>query len=383
MDWNLYSRNPDGTRQGEIDDFSAAKFTPVWCDAGAWSATLSGSSPQVAYMAQPGAGIIACRDDKPIVSGVVTGMDRVKNKDEDTITFSGFTDEVWLKRRNVSPSPSESSGYTVQPSDDRSGVCSTVLAQYVNVNAGPSAIVPRRVPGFTIGTDLGIGSIVSGSGRWQNLLAFLQPLAVSGGIGFRVVQAGNNLEFQTYAPTDRSKSVKFSMDLGNLAGVQYSIAAPDGNYQYVGGTGTGQSRVIKEYSDTDSIAAGWGRIEGDFVDRSDTADATQLQQAGTDALTQNTEQMALAITPLETRDLKFGEHYFLGDTVTAVLQDGVPNVYGDTGVVVDILRSVTINLGKDDVSVTPAIGTPGRADVLRIFKALKNFRRRLNQLERQ
>jgi hypothetical protein len=384
MDWNLYSRNPDGTRQGEIDDWTAGKFTPLWCDVGSWSLTLNANSPQVAYMAQPGAGVILCRDDTPLVSGVVTDMERVQNKDENTITFSGFTDEVWLKRRNVVPSPSESSGYTVQASDDRTGVCSTVLAQYVNVNAGPGAIAPRQVPGLTIGTDLGIGANVSGSGRWQtNLLTFMQPLAVSGGIGFRIVQVGNNLEFQTYLPTDRSKTVKFSKALGNLAGVQYSITAPDGNYVYVGGSGTGTSRVIKEYSDADSIAAGWGRIEGEFVDRNDTADTTQLQQAGTDALTQNTEQMSLAITPLETKTLKFGQDYFLGDTVSVTLQDGIPNVYGTDGVIVDILRSVTINLAADDVSVTPAIGTPGRADVLRIFKSLKNFRRRLNQLERQ
>lgn len=384
MGWNLYVRSFEGYRLGEIDDYVEATLTPVYRDVGTWSVKLNINSPMVAYLVRPGAGLVACRNDVPLVSGPQRGMSVVKNKDEQSITFTGVTDETWLNDRLVSPSPGESSGpYSVQATDNRSGVASTVLSQYVNVNAGPGAIPTRRVTGLAIGTDPVVGGLVSGSGRWDtSLLTFLQPMAESGGIGFRIVQVGHTLEFQPYLPVDRSGTVKFSAELGNLAGVSYSVTAPKENYVYVGGTGTGATRLINEYSDNGSITAGWGRIEGEFIDRSDTSDATQLKQAGTDALSQNTEQMSLSITPIETEQQKFGAHYFLGDKVCVQLQESIPGPYGETGSIIDILRSVTINLTPNDVSVTPAIGTPARGDLLRIFTTLRRFRNRLNQLER-
>lgn len=382
--WNLYARNRDGTRAGEIDHFNEAEFTPVFCDVGSWTLKLPATASILEKLAQPGAGVIACRDDKALVSGPQRGFRRLRDAKNDYVEFKGYTDEVWLKNRTVSPSPTESSPpYSLQATDDRSGVASTVLSQYVNVNAGPGAVAPRRVSGLTIGTDPVTGATVSGSARWEhNLLAFLQPLATSGGIGFRVVQVGSNLQFQPYAITNRAATVKFSHAMGNLASVDYSVTAPDGNYYYVGGTGTGASRTIKEFSDNTSIAE-WGRIEGEFVDRRDTSDATQLTQAGTEALANTTERLSLALTPLETDYQKFGVHYFLGDQVTVKLEDALPTVYGESGLIVDVLRSVSIKLTPDDVSVTPTIGTPGRSDMLRIFQTLKRAVKRLNQLERQ
>lgn len=382
--WNLYARNPDGTKAGEIDHFNEAELTPVFCDVGSWTLKLPATAAILQDLAQPGAGLIACRDDLPLVSGPQRGWRRVKNATEDYVEFKGYTDEVWLKNRTVSPSPTEAfPPYTVQGTDNRTGVASTVISQYVNANAGPGAITSREVPGLTIGPDPGAGASVSGSARWElSLLAFIQPLATSGGIGFRVVQVGNTLQFQPYAITDRSDAVKFSHAMGNLASLDYSVTAPDGNYYYVGGNGTGTGRTIKEYSDNDSIAS-WGRIEGEFVDRRDTSDATQLQQAGTEALSNSTERLSLAITPLETDYQKFGVHYFLGDQVTVKLEDTLPTVYGESGLIVDVLRSVTIKLTPDEVSVTPVIGTPGRSDLLRIFRTLKSAVKRLNQLERQ
>lgn len=384
MVWNLYARNPDGTKAGEIDHYNEAELTPVFNDVGTWRLKLPATASILQDLAQPGAGMIACRDDVPLVSGPQRGWRRVKNATEDYVEFTGYTDEVWLKNRTVSPSPTESyAPYTVQATDNRTGLASTVISQYVDVNAGPSAVASREVPGLTIGADPGAGSSVTGTARWElSLLAFIQPLAISGGIGFRVVQVGNSLQFQPYAVVDRSASVKFSHALGNLASLDYSVTAPDGNYFFVGGTGTGISRVIKEYSDNDSVAA-WGRIEGEFVNRQDTADATQLQQSGTDALKNGTERLSLAITPLETPYQKFGVHYFLGDQVTVKLEDTLPTVYGESGLIVDVLRSVTIKLTPDEVSVTPVIGTPGRSDLLRMFRTLKSAVKRLNQLERQ
>lgn len=384
FEWKIEARRPDLTREGEVKDYTEATFTPIFNDVGTWSLLMDRRAPQAANLTQPGWGIIVTRDGDTVFSGPMTTRRHARAVDKDTIEVSGLSDEAVLKRRLVSPSPAESAPpYIAQASDIRTGVASTVLRQYVDVNAGPGAVVARRTPGLALASDPLAGASVSGNGRWDtDLLTFLQPLAVTGAVGFRVVQVGAVLQFQVYVPTDRTSSVKFAVGLKNLAGYEYESTAPEGNYVYVGASGTGTSRVISEYPDSDSVAD-WGRIEGDFVDNRGTADPVQLQQTGTDALTQNGEQASLSITPIETTDLMYGQQYFLGDKVTVRTDDDIGTPYEETGQIQDVLRSVVIHLTVDGPqTVTPAVGTAARNDISRAFRALKNLRRRMNNIER-
>jgi hypothetical protein len=384
FEWKIYVRDRFFNRIGEVDEYEEATFTPAWCDIGTWSIMVDRRSSQAVNLCQPGNGIIAVRNGVTVLSGQYTHQLHTVDMDRNHVQISGVTDEAWLKRRVVSPSPTESiPPYTVATYDVRTGTASTVLAAYVNANLGPGAIAPRRKAGLTIGTDPVIGASVSGNGRWDNLLLFLQALAVSGGIGFRVIQVGNGLQFQTYKPTDRTGSVKFSIDLGNLAGFEYESTAPEANYVYVGGLGTGTSRVLLEQPDSASIAT-WDRIEGDFVDRRDTTDPTLLAQAATDALTQRGEQASLTITPTETASSMYGVHYGLGDRVSVLLKGPAATPYSQTGQIKDILRRVEIKLTKDGPqTVRPNIGTASRSDLIKMIREMRSVQRRLNNLERQ
>lgn len=385
FEWAIYVRDPLGNRQGEVDEYSEAILNPVYNDVGTWSLVLDRRTAQAANLTQPGWGIVVVRGGTTLLSGPATHRQHTVDMDNNRVQVSGVTDDVWLKRRLVSPSPAESvPPYAAQAYDVRTGVASTVLSQYVDVNAGPAAIGPRQVPTLTIAIDPVVGATVSGNGRWDtSLLEFLQPLAVSGGVGFRVVQVGTGLEFQVFAPNDRTGAVKFSVDLGNLAGFDYESTAPEANYVYVGAAGEGTTRVIQEFPDSEAIAA-WGRIEGQFVDQRGTTDPTQITQAGTDALTQGSEQAALTITPIETPDLMYATHYFLGDKVTVQLEGPAATPYAESGQIQDILRSVLIKLTVDGPqTVTPTIGTAARGDVSRLFRAFRDMRRRVNNLERQ
>lgn len=380
-EWTIYARDANGFRVGQVDQFETASFKPVYCDVGSWNLTMDRRLDIAAALCQPGAGIILCRNDNPIFSGPWRQQSHTKSSDAQEVTFTGVTDEIWLKRRVASPSPAESTPpYTVQASDVQTGVASTVLRHYVDVNAGPNAVPPRCVPGLTIGVDPVIGATVKGEARWDNLLALLQPLAVSGGVGFRVVQVGNTLQFQVYAATDHTGDVKYSVDLGNLASFQYESTAPDTNYEYVGGTGTGTGRTIKEVPDPDSLIT-WGRIEGEFIDQSSTSDDTQLTQAANDALENGGEQASITITPIESSTQRYGFEYGLGDKITVILDGPSRNPYNPDGRIQDIIRTVSIDLTQDSSLVTPSIGTAARQDAARSIRAINNLKRRVNNLE--
>ncbi|OLE27969.1 MAG: hypothetical protein AUG44_08755 [Actinobacteria bacterium 13_1_20CM_3_71_11] len=382
FEWKIYARDQNYQRQGEIDEYREATFTPVYNDVGTWEIVIDRRSDQAAALTTPGWGIMLTRDgaaSRPLLSGTIVQRHHVVSTDQSTITISGVTDEVWLKRRLASPSPSESTPpYTVQATDNLTGVASTVVRHYVDVNAGPSAVSARRVPGLTMATDPVVGASVVGSARWDNLLELIQPIAHDGGVGFRVVQVGAGLQFQVYQGTDRSGTIKFSIPLGTMAGFEYQTTAPTGNYVFIGGTGDGTTRVMQELNSSSSIAT-WGRVEGSLVN-SDTADTAKMKQDGNAALEQGAEQTSLSITPVEINGMRYGIDYFLGDTVSALIEGP-----GD-GTVVDKLRSVSIHLTPDGPqTVTSSIGTARAADVMRLsrtFRYVTSLAKRLTILER-
>jgi len=383
FEWKLYVRNDRNERVAELEDYSEATLTPVYNDVGTWSVRLSRKSKQAADLTTPGYGIIATRDDAVMFSGIATERHHEWNGTVDQVTVSGCTDDVWLLSRLVSPSPGESTPpYTTQASDVRTGLASTVIRQYVNVNLAAGAVPARRKMDLLLAADPLIGASIRGEARWDsNLLEFIKPLAVSGGVGFRVVQAGTNLEFQVYQSTDRSSTIKFSPDLGNLLAFDYSSQAPKANYVFVGASGTGTSRIIKEFSDPTSITT-WGRWEGPLVNAANTSDTTQIQQSGTDALVDGQEQASLSITPWETATMRYGFDYFLGDKVTVQLEGPAATGYSESGYIVDILREVSIVLNQQGQTVTPSVGTGDRLQIFRMFRVFRQHARRLNNLER-
>lgn len=382
--WRLYVRDSNYQRQGQISDYEEGEFTSVYNDVGQWSLKLDSRSKAAQLLAEPDSGIIVYRDTTPMYSGIWTELDFLEDKRSSVIEFRGSSDEIWLDDREVSPSPTESNPpYTVQDSDDRTGVASSVIMAYVNANLGPGAVTARRKANFTIATDPVLGSSVKGEARWNaSLLEFIKPLAESGQVGFRVVQVGAGLVFQVYQGVDRSGTVKFSRALRNLESSRLRRARPKGNYAYVGASGTGTSRILEEFSDNDAIAT-WGRIEAPLVNVSSTSDTTVITQSGNDALAQGSEQTSIELRPIERPDMIYGVHYNLGDTVAVQLQTPISTPYGVDGQVVDVVRQATISLTKDGPqTVYPVIGTPARGNVQKLVAAWQQAARRLNELER-
>jgi hypothetical protein len=380
FEWRVLARDPSYQFQAAVEDYRSLEVTPKYDDVGVWELVMDRRAAQAANLTTPGWGIALQRNGTQLFAGPANHRRSVVSESEQTVTISGYSDDVWLFRRWASASPAESGPpYVAQAFDVRTGIASTILRQYVDVNLGPSAVAPRRKAGLAIGVDPVTGSTVTGRARWQNLLQLLQELATAGGIGFRLVQVGAGLQFQTYLPVDRSGTVKFAVDLGNLASFSYEATAPTANYVAVGGGGTGTARVMYEQPDSAAMAD-WERIEGDFVNRGDTSTTAELAQAATDALATASEQTQLSITPLDTPTLSYGTHYQLGDKVTVQVEGGLGDV---DGTVSDIVRQVVIKLTPDGPqTVTPDVGTPGKDPVLRLFRDFARLRTRISRLER-
>lgn len=374
--WNVYARrDSDLSLLGEISDYQSLTMVPRFNKPGAWEIDVNASS-SAAELLTWGNGIVVKRDGAAFFSGPVTSLQRKWTPTGDRLTISGADDVVCLERRLAYP---EAPALTTATSayDARTGVASTVMRDYVDANVGASADSTRRVAGLDVeAVDPLLGSSVTGLGRFQALDELLRELALAGGdLGFRIVQNGAGLEFQVYDPADRTATVIFSADLGTLAAYDYSEDGPEANYVVVGGAGEGAARAFSSGGDGASIAR-YGRIES-FVDKRDTGDTGQLDQARDEALTQNAEQTSLSATPVDTGAFRFGADYGLGDRVTVMV---------DGAALQDVVREVSVTLDPTKgLSVVPVIGTPGTTNpgVPAIFNRLARLERRLAALERK
>jgi hypothetical protein len=369
--WTLYARDAAGVRQGQIDVFDKLVMNPRHNAVGTWTLDMPASAPLAAAMTQDGWGIDCVSQRNTSFAGIAVGRRRSKDSASNTLQLWGLDDMAWLARRCAHPEPASAvPPYSTDAYDVRAGTCSTILRQFVDVNAGPSSIAQRRVPGLTLAVDPGVGSTVTGRGRWQLLIDLLRELADAGAVGFRM----RRLAFEVFAPANKSASIIFSDALGNVAGFTYETAAPEANYLYTGGGGEGTARLIEEGQDGASIAT-WGRIEA-FKDARDTAIAAELDQRIAQELAQASQgRSAVSITPVDTAGMQYGTHYDLGDKVTAVV-DGIA--------IVDVVREVKITVGPAGNSlVQPQVGPLPSGDSLRLFSLYQRMQRDLRDLQRR
>lgn len=268
------------------------------------------------------------------------------------------------------------SRYAQSAYDTRTATASTVIRQYVDVNAAGSALLPRRVFGLTLAADPAIGTSVTGNERFDNLLAACQQLALSGGdIGFRLVQTDvGTLTFTIYQPATQSNAI-FSRELGNLLDATYTLDGPVANQYVIAGGGDGTLRICQTAQDGTSVST-WGMVEG-FIDSRDTSDLPTLQQRLSAQLAQDAQQTNLSITPTDTAALTFGRDYNLGDVVSVQIDDTT---------ITDIIRQLHIQLNSSDQElVTPGIGNAGAGQIAALFdakqRALAAVQKQLTRLQ--
>lgn len=331
-DWRIDVRDKDRRRVGQLDVFQRLEMVLKFNDVSTWRITLDRRNRLAPDLLADGAGILVYRGDTLMLSGYWTDQEHEVSKDASQVAVSGVDDTGWLVRRLAYPDPNDiTPPYATQAGDIRTGLASTVLQQFVDENGGLNTPVARRIPGLFAGSGVDplIGPTVTATGRWQKLLPLLQEIATSSEaqgttIGFYIVQSGTDLLLVIYGPDDKTDTVVFSPELGNLAGFVYKRGAPTRTYAIVGGDGEGTARTIYEKPNS-ALVASWGRIEDDLADSRNGNSALELSQAADAALTDGGGTSALSITPKDLAGQKFGVHYNLGDKVTVLLDSvGTP-----------------------------------------------------------
>ena len=203
-----------------------------------------------------------------------------------------------------------------------SSAAETAMKDVADYQCGPSAAVARQTTGLTIEADAAGGNTITLKRAYRNVLEVLQEMAVLGDGDFAVVGTGAaTYEFRYYngqLGTDRSATVIFALERGNMASPSLSISRQDEvNVAYVGGQGEGAERAIVERSDAGLIAdSTWNRCER-FVHATNETTTAGLNSAGDRALDEGKPKYELSFNTLQTPGCMYGLHYFLGDLVTA------------------------------------------------------------------
>jgi hypothetical protein len=405
--YKVYVRDSNFNKVAEIEDYQSLQMITRFNAVGSWALDLPTDCDAARELIKPKSGIIVTRNGRTLFSGPATARKRSWDNSGDKLNVSGYDDMVWLKRSIAYPVIN--GPFTDNAYDVRTGAAETIMKQYVDANIGTTARQDRKVPGLLIAADTGIGSTVTGRARFDNLLDLLCSLALAGGdLGFRVIQSSTSLSFEVYQPADKTSTVIFSPLLGNLLNFEYTSEDPTANFVIVGGGGEGTARTLMERGDSSSVTE-FGRIES-FVDRRDTTDTAELNQAIDEELSQKAENTSLSISPIDSDNTAFGSDYSLGDKVSVVLTqpnevieietlyyflsstqitpidvERIQKIQEKLDVIKDVVREVIITLNSYGETIVPTIGTPDSLShsMLKIYDKMTKIQKRISNLERR
>jgi Siphovirus ReqiPepy6 Gp37-like protein len=340
-------------------NWSKVDITARYNQVGAWAVTIPDTASNRALAGISDLGVVVNWNGVYTFTGYLEtwapslSVDAATGAVTNTLVLSGADDLGLIANRIAYPAPGSAwSAQTTSSADAQTGHLETVIKHYVNVNCGPGALAARRAPHLTVAADAARGATVSYSAKFSTgvdltLMNIIRTLVATGGpLGVSVVQSGGSLIFDCYVPRDLSTTAWFSPDLGNLRGYNLSSTTPTATNAMVRGQTTFAEVTGAGASD------GWQHIEV-LVDQSSTTDATQITQAGTDAITQGAGAVQLQITAVDLPRLAFGTDYGLGDKVTVEYQPGVTST--DIVSAIQLVADASSGTAYTE-TVTPTIG---------------------------
>lgn len=314
-------------------------------------------------LAAPG-GLILYRDDRQLFTGRVQRRQLTWDQSGDAqIQVDCVGEEQHLANRLVMPDPLRAGNdQTVNDYWTFTGRASTAMWQLISDQAGPTCRTARQVPGLVMGADPGAGP----SRTWQGLFndagpngvldKLAQISAASGAdLGLRFTSTAGTLTVDVVAPRDLTAAAQFSADLRNLVAFDYSEQAPTVTNALVAGQGDLHLRTRSLQITTDPATLAWGVQSWSYIDRRDTADTTELAQAGLDELAQGGPTINLQTTLTDTQAATWRVDWDLGDRVT--VRVGLPGQV-KPAVVADLVRQISFDVGADGAEqIQPVIGS--------------------------
>jgi microcystin-dependent protein len=377
--YRVFIRDAAYQRVGELTAWAHLDLVLRFNDVGTWSLETASDNAEARLLSKTG-GIIVTREIAGVESTIFSGFVWTEyGFTQTTFRCSGYSDDalLWQPARPTPgiPSPPWTDDYYVE-----TNTASTVMRNLVNVNLGPSAVLPWQNLFIYFPTDPLLGSVITVRGNLQPILTLLAELAITpyaGGLGFYLRQSDaipNKVEFIVYAPPDKSADAKFSIDLGTAAAYEDTAEAPEANHVYVmGGDGFGANRTVIEALDTDSVAE-WGRRISTVIDMRGTTDTGELLVRAAEAIAGVSTLRRVSVVPFAVPSLQYGVDYDLGTLVTIVTAGGET---------VDLIRQVEIGLDPEKGAlVVPSVGQGDGSDEERSQTITRTIQNRISNLER-
>lgn len=217
-----------------------------------------------------------------------------------------------------------------------------------NATTGNSRLRDGAVTGLSIQADGANGNTLDWSCAYKKLLTELQDLALVAGGDFDLIKtAAQAWQFRWYTGqrgTDRSATVIFSLDRGNMSNPHYRHSRiAEKTVAIVGGAGAEDNRdiVLRTGADYHSVS---NNIEV-FVGAGNLKTTAAQNAAGDRRLDELRARDAFSFDVEQTASCLYGADYELGDLVTA-------RAFGVEGTYKLIASTVTLNEdGSDQIDI--------------------------------
>ena len=382
-------RDKNLIRRGSIpQDDLLLKIQPVFNGVGAWSLQLPAEHRAVPYLRAPGAGIIVTNHStgEIVMSGSTSKPTKRSTAAEPRgmATIAGLSDDRLVWDALAYPEPLDANVTTQGVSHDvRTGSGEDLLRQYVAYNICYTHAPAGRLGGLRNFLHLeaasaGLGTTLTKRARFAVLGDLLKEIAIeSGGLGFRIVQVGAELEFQVYQPTDRSAFIRLDVANGTLNEQSVEFAPPEVTRIVVAGQGEGVDRQFVSVTTPDATTAegDWGLIIEEFKDQRQTDVTAELTGAGLgDLAERGFTKVAVKASPANDQTMVYMQDFGLGDKVTIVIDGQEATSY---------ITEAALVVDKNGISTAVAIGDIAdfdRDSALR--QDVQDNTKRLDNLER-
>lgn len=354
-------------------------------NVGEWTLTMDSEHPMTPHLRTPGSGIIvtnsAASQPFDIVFSGPTLEPELATTPEDpagTVTFKGVTDTVRLADAIALPTPANMEQYLdTTGHDERTGPAETLLHEYVSANIGPMyPTSQRRIPNLIMGTNSARGAVMTKKARYQTLGNLLAEIANTARLGFRIVQRGSNLVFETFQARDMAAEVRLDVRNKQLAGQRVATSAPTLTRAIVAGQGDLEDRQVSNYTNEAAVEAetAWGRRIERFIDQRQTEDTNEHQQAAEEALAEGgfTATTVQAV-PAEDTWMQYGRDWDMGDLVTVVVDGQEMQVY---------VTGMVLKIDRDGFRCGIVLGSEYTASKASGGRSANNLEQRISHLER-
>lgn len=331
---NIYVLTPDFNLEGIIDEFVSVIWRPSYSEIGDFEIYL-GATDKAINLLQENRYVVRSTDIS-VENGVVTYEKVMVIKNIQLITDVENGDFLCVTGRELKYLLHQR---IVWSQTTLTGTAEESIRRLVNENAIAPTDSNRIIPNLALGVLAGLPDTIEKQVTGEPLDEVITEICTTYNYGWDVFISNNNLVFVMYNGLDRSYEqterpyVVFSDEFENLYNTDYQLSTEEfANTTLIGGEGEGLERV---YTTVGNENAGLNRFET-FTDARDVSsnkgsedeiDADTylklLVERGRENLASLAYTEGFSGEVLSDVAFKYGEDFFIGDTVTVINKYGI------------------------------------------------------------